>query len=325
MTCDNLQVIIHVAMSNLPYTLRQLEVFAALSDTLSFRRCAETLNVSQASVSNQIKALELQLGLRLFERPSGKPPSLTPEGLAFLSDLKVFQLAAERLAAHRRDTLTDWAQSSFRIFIAVGLMDRYIKPKLEWFIAQNPMIACEFVAQHPRLSPGNVIESGQYDFALYHTQDEAVAPTGHAILARVRSGLLGHRRFLAGKSLPLSAEEVSALPIILPPIDSALRKSVLAALSDKDVIPRNVIGHTQYYEVMARMIEAGTGVAPLTMALLDPEKRKDIMSILPLTNWMLVWYRKPGLPEGPALIIENFIKSAILEDPDYVTVADLVS
>ncbi|NLE55701.1 MAG: LysR family transcriptional regulator, partial [Lentisphaerae bacterium] len=38
-------------MSPLPFTLRQLEVFASLCATRSFRRSAELLGISQASVS----------------------------------------------------------------------------------------------------------------------------------------------------------------------------------------------------------------------------------------------------------------------------------
>ena len=53
-----------------------------------FGRSAEQLGISQASVSNQIKALEEQLGVTLFDRAPGRRPSLRPAGLAFLEDLR---------------------------------------------------------------------------------------------------------------------------------------------------------------------------------------------------------------------------------------------
>ena len=80
-------------MANLPFTLRQLDVFASLCATRSFRRSAESLGISQASVSNQMKALEAQLGLQLFARRPGQRPTLTPDGMAFLDDLQAFQAA----------------------------------------------------------------------------------------------------------------------------------------------------------------------------------------------------------------------------------------
>ena len=93
-------------MPSLPFTLRQLEVFDSLSSTRSFRRSAEVLGISQASVSNQIKTLEEQLGFELFDRKPGRRPVLRPEGHAFMDDLRDFNRAAEMLASHRRASMS---------------------------------------------------------------------------------------------------------------------------------------------------------------------------------------------------------------------------
>ena len=50
------------------FTLRQLQYAVAVSETLSFRAAAKLLNVSQPSLSAQLKELEEGLGVRLFER-----------------------------------------------------------------------------------------------------------------------------------------------------------------------------------------------------------------------------------------------------------------
>ena len=81
-------------LPHLPFTLRQLQVFASLCSTRSFRRSAESLGISQASVSNQMNALEEQLGLSLFVRGRGQRPVLTAEGTAFLEDLRSFEKVA---------------------------------------------------------------------------------------------------------------------------------------------------------------------------------------------------------------------------------------
>ena len=65
-------------MSQLP-SLRQLRYFIALSEARHFRKAAESLGISQPSLSLQIGNLEALLAVRLVERGRG-PVTLTPEG-----------------------------------------------------------------------------------------------------------------------------------------------------------------------------------------------------------------------------------------------------
>lgn len=53
-------------------TLKQIEYFLALSDTLNFAKTAEQLYTTQPSISRQIRALEEELGIPLFYRHSRK-------------------------------------------------------------------------------------------------------------------------------------------------------------------------------------------------------------------------------------------------------------
>jgi LysR family hydrogen peroxide-inducible transcriptional activator len=52
-------------------SVRQVEYFIAIAETLSFRRAAQRLNVSQPTLTTQIVAFEEALGLQLFERSRG--------------------------------------------------------------------------------------------------------------------------------------------------------------------------------------------------------------------------------------------------------------
>jgi DNA-binding transcriptional LysR family regulator len=60
-------------------TLRQLQVFEATARLLSFRKAADELHLSQPAVSMQIKQLEENVGLPLFEK-LGKQVYLTEAG-----------------------------------------------------------------------------------------------------------------------------------------------------------------------------------------------------------------------------------------------------
>ena len=59
--------------------LRDLECFFAVADEQHFRRAAERLSVSQATVSQAVRRLEGELGGVLFDR-STRLVTLTPLG-----------------------------------------------------------------------------------------------------------------------------------------------------------------------------------------------------------------------------------------------------
>jgi DNA-binding transcriptional LysR family regulator len=82
--------------------LRHLRYFVAVGDALSFTKGAEKLHLAQPSLTRQIKDLEEELGVRLFDRAKPRV-SLTPEGHAFLKDAKrVLDLSSEIVESVRR-------------------------------------------------------------------------------------------------------------------------------------------------------------------------------------------------------------------------------
>jgi len=309
-------------MANLPFTLRQLEVFASLCATRSFRRSAESLGISQASVSNQMKALEDQLGLLLFARRPGQRPTLTPEGTAFLEDLRGFQAASETLAAHRRGSGDEAdLQVRYRVLIGQGLLDHYIRPKLDRFFAAHPQIELAFEAHPPSRQLARDVEDGRFDFGMIHQRADRPVEPYLRQLAVVRGGIYGHRKFAEGRELPLRAEEVSALPFIMPLAASQQEGDILRLFERYGIRPRRVIGHTQYYDVMAAMLERGVGVSSFADSILPPEMRDVVVMLHPLENWRLLWYRKDAGGDPRCEAVQAFLLSSVLQDPDYRTIS----
>lgn len=65
----------------------QLTCFLVVANTLNFARAAERLNVSQPTITHQIKTLEEELNTKLFRR-STRLVEITQEGESFISDAK---------------------------------------------------------------------------------------------------------------------------------------------------------------------------------------------------------------------------------------------
>ena len=307
-------------LPHLPFTLRQLQVFASLCSTRSFRRSAESLGISQASVSNQMNALEEQLGLSLFVRGRGQRPVLTAEGTAFLEDLRSFEKVAGALAAHRRPSTLDEAMPArYRLLVGHGTLDRYIRPKLDRFLATHPNVELIFQSRTPSAELTREIAEGRYDFVLIHRLENDRAEPELRELAKLRGGIFGHRKFAEGLELPLTREQVNTLPFILP-LTYPTEEQMLEFYERHGIKPRHITGRTQHYDVMVAMAERGIGVAYLTDALLPVEMREEVIMLHPVENWRLMWYRKDAGGDPRCDAVEAFLLSSVLQDPDYRTI-----
>lgn len=126
-------------------TLRQLRVFASVARHLSFVRAAEELHLTPPAISMQVKELEEQVGLPLFDR-SGRAVSLTTVGEYVLAH-------AKRVLAVMKDAEDMVAR--FR-GLQGGVLDVGMVTTANFFL---PQLLALFRAEHPnvdvRLHVGN--------------------------------------------------------------------------------------------------------------------------------------------------------------------------
>ncbi len=82
--------------------LRHIRYFVAVAEQLSFTKASQHLRLAQPSLTRQIRNLEEEIGVQLFDRSNSKI-ALTDEGHRFLFDSKhLLLLSAESIAAVQR-------------------------------------------------------------------------------------------------------------------------------------------------------------------------------------------------------------------------------
>ena len=132
--------------------LRQIQYFCAVVEAGSFTRAAEGLLISQSAVSQQVKALEAELGFPLLQR-HGRSFDVTPAGELFARKARGLVDQLEDLRFEAEGVANGWATT-----LSVGYLNRY-----EGWEVQAAVTA--FCARHPHI-PVHAT-AGSHD-TLYH-------------------------------------------------------------------------------------------------------------------------------------------------------------
>jgi DNA-binding transcriptional LysR family regulator len=237
--------------------LYQLRTFAAVAETGHLTRAAERLHVSQPAVSAQIKALEEELEVRLFERgPAGM--ALTRAGSGLLDAARKVLAAAEEMKNSAK-SLKGEVAGRLRIgtvsdpeFIRLGgfsgrAMRRF--PLLELEFHNEFSGAAEDAVREGTLDAsfyvGRVVPAHLEGLALREMPFRVVAPVAWA--ERVRKADWG---------------AMAALPWVLMPSNSTHHELAQALFRDHAMEPARLIEADQE-SVIANLVVSGVGLSLL--------------------------------------------------------------
>jgi LysR family glycine cleavage system transcriptional activator len=152
-------------------SLDLLRGFRAAARYLSFTQAAQELSLTQSAISQEVKALEEQLGAPLFTRVN-RTLRLTQAGeqLYRAADeaLALIDAAAEQVAGAAR---------SLSITTTVPFASLWLGPRLHDFARRHPDIRLRVVASNDNLD----IAREHIDIAIRHTPNDVSPPSGDCI------------------------------------------------------------------------------------------------------------------------------------------------
>jgi LysR family cyn operon transcriptional activator len=152
--------------------LRHLRYFAALAEQLNFTRAAETVHVTQSTLSHQIKQLETEIGQRLFDR-IGKRIVITEAGEQFLGKVKLALAEIDDGLRAVRGTAQQLS-GSLRIGVTHTFNVSLLPSCIEIFFSKHPSVRVTVQEQNAE-SVARGIEMQTFDIGIAYRPHSAAA------------------------------------------------------------------------------------------------------------------------------------------------------
>jgi DNA-binding transcriptional LysR family regulator len=267
-------------------TFRQLRVFVEVAQQASMARAAATLHLTPPAVSMQIKEVETQVGLALFER-HGRRVSLTTAGEYFL-------VHARRLLANLKQADNEMARFKR---LGDGLLTIGIVSTAKYFV---PQLLARFHEEHPGIDVklrvvGNreqlvaLMDAGEVDLSVMGRPPKEMATRAEAFAAHPLVFVCppGHPLLKIGH-LPVSALEPYAF--IVREQGSGTRTAMEGFFSEHRFEP-HITMEISSNETIKQAVMAGMGLSFLSLHTMGLEVRSGLLQVLDIegTPLMRMW------------------------------------
>ncbi|MEF8833747.1 MAG: HTH-type transcriptional regulator CysB [Halofilum sp. (in: g-proteobacteria)] len=258
-------------------TLRQLRYIVAVARYgLNVSATAEHLYTSQPGVSKQIRLLEDELGVEIFERTGRQLTRVTPAGEAILELAnRVLHETEniEQVAEEFRDP-----QSGSLTIATTHTQARYaLPPVIERFTAEYPRVALHMQQGTP-MQIAEMAANGAVDFAIAteameHFEDLVMMPCYHWD----RAVVVRHDHPLAQKDR-ITLEDVAAEPIITYVFGFTGRSRLDKAFNAAKLTPNVVLTATDA-DVIKTYVRLGMGIGIMANMAHEPRTDSDLVCI----------------------------------------------
>jgi len=249
--------------------IKQLYTFRTIAALGSFNKTADALNYAQSTVSEQIKALEGDLGVRLFMR-DGKYISLTPAGELFLQYAQKMITLEEEIRTEIKGS--EEVHGSLSIRIPETISTYYLPPVLKIFKGRFPHVdfhfnSCSSLGLHEEL------RSGIINLAFLITREfRDVDLETHTLMEVPLVMVTYPKNPIAAKS-SVQLIDLKNEPIFATSSDCNYFK-ILEELFINKKIRMSTVYRINSIEAIKQNIAAGTGVALLSKIAVHEEISK---------------------------------------------------
>jgi len=289
-------------------TLDQLITLQTVSTTKSFRRAAESLHLTQPAVSKQIRALEDELGERLFER--GRTARLTVAGATLLKHAdRLSQIV--RVARDEIADLKELRTGHLAIGASYTVASHLLPGVIAAYRLKYPHVA---LTVETGWSPEVLGRIGSHDLdlglvVLTNPKPDNGSQLTCFALDTAETVFVASPKDPRVKKAELTFEEFAKLPLILNH-EGCLYRRYLAGRFAARGVPMNVAVDAVGFELEKKLTQLGLGVSLLSRLLVTKElKEKSLKTFkvkgLQLRSYSCLVYRRDKYVHGA---MQEFLK-----------------
>jgi DNA-binding transcriptional LysR family regulator len=247
--------------------LRHLRYFVAVAEELHFRRAAERLHVAQPAVSEQIRKLEQELGVRLFDRTQ-RSVGLTPAGVALLGEARLVLRRAES-AVHAATDAARRAIARLHVGYVPDALPATVPRALRLLAREAPSVDVELRSGFA-LGLLDELRTGELDVAIVGLPAPTSGLRARPIdEQRAMAVLPGGHPAATAASVDLGRLAPERLVVLGRDVNPAFHSAVVALCHAAGIAPAlREIGVPSVEEVLLA-VAAGHGMAVLPEAVAD--------------------------------------------------------
>jgi DNA-binding transcriptional LysR family regulator len=277
-------------------TLRSLRIFEAVASAGSFSRGSELVGITQSAASQQIRALEEEVGARLFDT-TGRPIQLTDAGRALLGHARLI-LAQINVASDALAML----EGDFRGQLHIGVVspayyfvpklitafrERYAEVRIKLSVGKRDALLQKLANHEVDLMIGG------FPSAEAEVEAETFARNPHCLVAPIDHPLAGREG--------LTWQDICGETLIFREVGSATRNFLEHLLHTQGIVAKPRL-EFEGNETVKQAVMAGLGVSFLSAHVFQLELEARMLTVLKVKDtpkwldWCLLSRREQTVP-----------------------------
>ncbi|MGE7946871.1 LysR family transcriptional regulator [Lysinibacillus sp. NPDC093688] len=289
--------------------IKQLQTFLTASETLSFTQTAQLLDYAQSSITAQIKSLEEELGVVLFER-LGKRISLTEGGQQLQQYAqKMLDLNVEM----KKAVLDEQTQAVLKIGAQESQCVYRLPSVLQQFQKSHPQVKIIFKPVHTTEIAKDLLQSGNLDIAFITDAYKETPMLHRERLIQEQLVFVSAPTDSNEERAVFSLQQLSNETMLLTESGCSYRNQLEVQLQKEGALPIQMIEFASI-EAIKQCVMAGLGITFLPKMVVEKElKNQRLQELTTSTNLAdiftdIAWHKNKHISPYLADFIEIAMK-----------------